>query len=165
VSFVWGAPASGPPPTGYRIEAGWSSGAIDIGVFPKGLTTSVGVGGVPDGQYYVRVRAERNGFIGPPSNEVVVRVPDCAGAPPAPQGLTQSVSNRTVSLAWSSAAASGPIIEAGSGPGQSNLAVLAVGAATSFSTPAPPGTYHVRVRATSLCGASAPSNEVVVTVP
>jgi glucose/arabinose dehydrogenase len=165
VSFSWGPPASGPPPTGYRIEAGWSSGAIDIGVFPKGLITSVGVGGVPDGQYYVRVRAERNGFIGPPSNEVVVRVPDCAGPPPAPQGLTRSVNNVIVSLAWSSSGASGHIIEAGSGPGLANLAVLAIGGATSFSTPAPPGTYYVRVRARNLCGASAPSNEVVVPVP
>jgi hypothetical protein len=75
------------------------------------------------------------------------------------------VNNRIVVLSWSGAGAPGHVIEAGSGPGLSNLATIAVGAVTSFTTPAPPGTYYVRVRATNLCGTSGPSIEVVVTVP
>jgi glucose/arabinose dehydrogenase len=166
VIFNWSAPAGGPTPTGFRVEAGWSSGASDIGVFPVGLVLSAGVSGVPDGRYYVRVRAERNGFVGPPSNEVVVTVAaNCTAPPPPPQGLTQTVTNQTVNLAWSSTGASGHVIEAGSESGLSNLATIAVGATPSFTTQAPSGTYHVRVRATNLCGASVPSTEVVVVVP
>jgi hypothetical protein len=36
---------------------------------------------------------------------------------------------------------------------------------TSVGTPAPPGTYFVRIRAQNACGTSAPSNEQAITVP
>ncbi|MEZ5421330.1 MAG: fibronectin type III domain-containing protein [Vicinamibacterales bacterium] len=36
---------------------------------------------------------------------------------------------------------------------------------TTFLTPAPPGTYVVRIRAANAFGVSAPSNEVTVVVP
>jgi hypothetical protein len=55
---------------------------------------------------------------------------------------------------------------AGTAPGLDNLGALGVAsAATAFTTSAPPGVYYVRVIAVNDCGASLPSNEVMVSVP
>jgi glucose/arabinose dehydrogenase len=85
VALAWAPPASGPAPTGYRLEAGSVSGAANLAVYPTGAATTLAVGGVADGTYFVRVRAERNGLVGPPSNEVQVVVPGarCRPRPPA----------------------------------------------------------------------------------
>ncbi len=55
------------------------------------------------------------------------------------------------------------IVEAGSFPGGTNLAIVDTGSASpSFTaTGVPPGDYHVRVRAKNACGTSGPSNEVI----
>jgi len=54
------------------------------------------------------------------------------------------------------------VVEAGSAPGLSNLAVLTIGDQTIFATTAPPGTYYIRVRSVNALGTSGPSNEIVV---
>jgi hypothetical protein len=74
----------------------------------------------------------------------------------------------TVTLTWQPPASGSPlsyVIEAGSSPGNANLAVFDTGsAATTVTVPnVPAGTYYVRVRARS-GGSSGTSNEVVVTV-
>ena len=88
--------------------------------------------------------------------------------PSAPQGLVASVTGTNVALAWSPPAGGGAvgqyILEAGTAPGQSNLGSFPVGTSVSFSTPAGPGVYYVRVRASNLAGPSSPSNEVIVQV-
>jgi len=57
------------------------------------------------------------------------------------------------------------VIEAGSAPGATNIAVFDTGGSgTALTAVATPGTYFVRVRARNTCGTSPPSNEVVVTV-
>ena len=57
------------------------------------------------------------------------------------------------------------VLEAGSGPGLSNITVFNVGAATSVSVPAvPPGTYYVRVRAANSGRVGLPSDEIVIEV-
>jgi glucose/arabinose dehydrogenase len=163
VLLQWSAPTSGPAPTGYRLEAGSSSGASDIAVFSSGPSLSVGVAGVPDGRYFVRVRGVANGAVGPASNEVEVVV---ACAPLAPMGLSQTVSGNTVTLSWTpSAGATGYVVEAGSATGQANLATLPVGSNRLDVGGVPSGNYHVRVRATNACGVGAASEEVVVNVP
>ena len=72
----------------------------------------------------------------------------------------------TVDLRWTApsgaAVATEYIIEAGSAPGRSDLAVLRVGNVTHFSTQAPPGVYYVRVRGVNASGVGAASNEVIV---
>ncbi|MGE0460986.1 MAG: PQQ-dependent sugar dehydrogenase [Vicinamibacterales bacterium] len=163
VTLDWTPPASGPAPGGYRLEAGSSSGASDIAVFATGPLPFVGVAGVPDGRYFVRVRGLANGAVGPASNEVEVVV---ACAPPAPAGLTHTVNGHTVSLSWSpSTGATGYVVEAGSSSGLANLATLAVITSGLDVSSVPPGTYYVRVRGTNACGVGAPSAEVVVSVP
>jgi VCBS repeat protein/fibronectin type III domain protein len=86
-----------------------------------------------------------------------------------PTSLTSSVAGSTLSLTWqppSSAPPTSYVVEAGSTSGAANLAASDTGsAATTLTVPnVPAGTYFVRVRARSLGGLTAPSNEIVVTV-
>jgi glucose/arabinose dehydrogenase len=166
VTLAWSGVAGA---TQYRIEAGSRPGATDLAVVDTGSAqTTFTANGVGDGVYYVRVRALAGASSSAPSNEVIVAIGGgpCTAVPAAPAGLVASVSGRFVALNW---AASGTItsiaLEAGFTPGASTAALIVLDAsARAYSTPAPPGTYFVRVRASNACGASAPSNEVVVAV-
>lgn len=150
----------------YVVEAGAAPGAADIAVIDVGAATSVG-GTLPPGRYYVRVRAVDGGETSPPSNEVVLLVPDGIAAPGAPGTLGASVSGGVVSLTWGAATgAASYVIDAGSVSGASNLGSFPLaGTGTTFSAPVPRGTYFVRIRAVNAAGSSAPSNEVTVVVP
>jgi hypothetical protein len=70
---------------------------------------------------------------------------------------------------WTSGGAIGVIGPAGhfagNWPGLRDLYNAAVGAQSSLATPAPQGRYNVRVRARTVIGVTAPSNEVVIDVP
>ena len=120
----------------------------------------------PTGTFYVRVVAlsplgvER-------SNEVVVR--GGCSRPPAPPSATavDRWPDRQVSFTWT--APDAPVtrydLEVGTARGLANLLTIPVSATqTSFTAPAPPGTYVVRARAVNACGSSAPSGEVTVVV-
>jgi hypothetical protein len=146
----------------YQLEAGSRAGAADL-VVTRMSNTSALATNVPDGTYYVRVRAGDSGGVSAASSELTVRV-GCTSPPAAPTGLAAQVSGTTVALSWGrSSSATGYVLEAGSAPGMANLATSAV-KGTSLTTTAPPGVYYARVRATSKCGSSAPSNELTVTV-
>ena len=85
------------------------------------------------------------------------------GAPAAPTGLTESGSGSTVILRWTAAAgATDYIVEAGTGPGLTNIVSARVGNVTQVTTTAPPGTYYIRIRALNASGVGPASNEVVV---
>jgi hypothetical protein len=119
---------------------------------------------VPFGTYYVRVRAENaDGESSDPSEEIEVRAP---GAPHEPTDLRSAGASDVVDLRWtapsSGEAPTGYIIEAGSGPGLSDLARVQVRDVTHYTTTAPPGEYYVRIRAINAGGTSAPSNEIIV---
>ena len=164
VTLNWQAPSTGAAPTGYRLEAGSSSGGSDLAVFQTGTVPGLTVTDVPDGIYFVRARSVRNGTASAPSNEARLTV-GCAAAPPAPAGLQHTVSGTLVRLDWVvSAGATGYVVEAGTSTGLADIAVLPAGANPSLTATAPPGTYFVRVRAANGCGASAASNEAIVTV-
>ena len=93
-----------------------------------------------------------------------------ATAPGAPVNLSTSSSAGTVTLTWGPPASGDPVtsyvIEAGSGPGLSNLANFGTNnTATTFSASGvPAGTYYVRIRAQNAGGTSAPSNESILVV-
>ncbi len=73
-----------------------------------------------------------------------------------------------VSLTWGAAAGNATtyVVEAGTAAGLANVGTFATGHLdTTFITPAPSGTYYVRVRAANAFGVSASSNEVTVVVP
>jgi hypothetical protein len=91
-------------------------------------------------------------------------------APGASGNLTGSASGSTVILNWLAPTSSDPatsyVIEAGSSPASTNIAVFDTGssATTLTVTGVPAGTYYVRVRARNGSGSSAASNEIVLTV-
>ena len=160
VTLAWN---QAPNASSYVVEAGSRSGAADLArvvAATNGLVVNV-----PPGTFYVRVRAVNAAGVSAPSREIIVRRP---GVPMAPANLSSTRSSTSVTLNWSPPA-SGPaptgyVIEAGSRPGLADLAVLRVSARTSYTAIAPPGTYYVRVRATSAGGNSEASNEIAVTV-
>lgn len=74
VTLRWTAPV-GPAPAGFVIEAGSAPGAANIASLPlAGTTTLLTVPNVPDGTYYVRVRAASDEGVGAPSNELTLVV-------------------------------------------------------------------------------------------
>jgi len=161
----WAAPLSDgeDAPTGYVIEAGSASGRSDLAVLPIGNQSRYQAA-VPPGIYYVRIRAVNALGLGEASPEVVLQY---GAGPGAPGELLEDGAGSTVQFSWRAPGtgdiAASYVIEAGSGPGLADLAVLRVGEATSFVTTAPPGTYYVRVRGVSANGtAGAASNEVIV---
>jgi len=171
-SFVWNPPTSGGPPTAYLIEAGSSPGLSNLASFSTQTPgTSLSVGNVPAGTYFVRVRGQNAAGTGAPSNEAMLVVSGtgpCSSPPSAPSGLTFGVTGSTVSLNWNASAGSPTSyrIAAGSSSGSTDIAVFDTGTtATSLSATVGGGTYFVRVLGQNACGTSAPSNEVVIAIP
>jgi hypothetical protein len=146
----------------YQLEVGSAQGAANLVVSTVAAPGLV-AGNVPNGLYWVRVRSANAAGYSAPSNEISVRV-GCVAAPLAPIGVVAQASGNTVSIGWQPAAgATGYVLEAGSGPGAADLAVVPLGAAGLVAT-APEGTYFLRVRALNACGSSTPSGEVVLNV-
>jgi predicted phage tail protein len=153
------------------IEAGTAAGLSNIATFATGGTaTAVTVHSVPNGTYFVRVRARSAEGTSGASNETTIVVGGATGgpcaAPSAPAGFAATVSGNTLTLTWNAVAgALSYVIEAGSAPGATNVVTFDTGsAATSFAGNAPNGTYYLRVRARTSCGTSGTSNEATVTV-
>jgi hypothetical protein len=88
----------------------------------------------------------------------------CTGLPGAPALLPPVISGNAVALSWNAPSSGGPpasyVVSAGSAAGQSNIAMVNAGNATSFVTGAPNGLYFVRVAAGNACGLGPASNEV-----
>ena len=168
ITVSWQPPATGVA-TNYIIEAGSSPGSANFfnGAVGGGQAVSAAV---PPGTYYIRARAQNASGISVVSNEASATVSSTGGvAPGAPQSLVQSVSGSTISITWgapiSGGAVTSYIVEAGSGPGLTNLYVGALPAnQTALSASAPAGSYFVRVRGRNDAGTGAASNEVVATV-
>lgn len=170
-SLAWGASGSGGAATSYLIEAGSAPGLNDLASFSTGTpSTSLSVGNVPAGTYYVRVRGQNAAGTGAPSNEATLVIGGsglCTSPASAPAGLTAVTVGSTVTLSWSPSAGSPTsyVIQAGSSSGASDLAVIDTqSAATTLSATAGSGTYFVRVLGKNACGVSGPSNEVIVQV-
>ncbi len=169
LSATWIPSLTGPVPSSFLYEVGSATGRSDIAIVPAGAPR-FRFDGVPPGYYFTRARAVANGVVGPPSPEIVMVAGNVAAPPSPPTNLTSQVSGRTVTLRWI-ASSFGPVtsyvLEAGTAPGLSNIAVFNTGsAATSLVVPGvPPGTYHLRLRAVNGQGASPPSFERLLVVP
>jgi hypothetical protein len=172
VTFTWQPPSSvGGVPSGYLIEASLSPAGAIIASLPVSVAPFT-VANVPNGVYYVRVLAVNSNGASTPSNEIVVSIPNgaavCTTPPNTPSNLTASALGTLVSIAWvpspSGCPATGYVVQAGSAPNQSNIAVVNVGAATSLSASAPGGTYYIRVVAVNGSGNSSPSPDLMLTV-
>jgi hypothetical protein len=169
VTLSWNAASTGGPAESYVIGAGSAPGLLNLALFDTGSSGTSFAASAPSGVYYVRVAANNPCGLGPASNEVSFTLgPQLPGEP---SGLQASVSqDRRVSLTWTPPASGGVptgyLVQAGSAPGLSNLAVISTGStAPAFAAVAPPGVYHVRVRALNGAGPGPASNEIVVVVP
>lgn len=166
VTLGW-QPGSGAIARSYVLEAGTTAGASDVGTFAVGAVTRV-TGVLAPGTYFIRVRGVGDTGPGPAGSEVVVTVPSTSTPPSAPGPLSASVSGGVVTLSWGAAAgnATSYVVEAGTAAGLTNIGALPTGNLdTTWSAPAPAGTYFVRVRAANAFGLSASTNEVTVVVP
>jgi hypothetical protein len=172
VSLSWHVPATGQPET-YVVAAALSPGGAVIANLTV-TTNTVTVLNVPNGVYYVRVRALDLSGASELSNEVIIVVPStsggggCSSAPNPPQNLIASAFGTIVMLDWSAPAGGCPAtqyeVQAGSGPSMSNITVANVGALTALTGSAPAGLYYIRVIALNAFGSSGPSNEIQVVV-
>jgi hypothetical protein len=166
------APLVAPPPPGgtaatsHIVLASLTPGGAPIAQIDTGSAETTFSIAAPLGTFYVRVQAT-NGFgTSLPSAEVRV---DVAPQPPSPPLATMAtVSGRTVHIEWQAPPlgwpATGYVLEAGTGPGLTDIGTLPVGG-LSFDAPVPPGRYYVRIRAVNAQGASIPGDEVVLDVP
>jgi hypothetical protein len=151
--------------TAYVLQAGTAPGLANLFNSSVGNVTSAS-GTLGPGTYFWRVIAINSAGPSAPSPDAQFTIA-CA-APPAPANFRFSVAGRTVTLSWGASTSALPVtytLEAGSSPTLSNLLVTNVGPQTAVVTPAPAGTYYVRVRAQSACGTSAASNEQTIVVP
>lgn len=161
VRVSWTPDPNGGAPTSYTLYAGSAPGATNLAVIPMRTATTL-TATVPTGFYYLTVVA-RNGYgASAPSNEVGVQA-GCVAPPPAPGPLTFTRAGASVALRWGPAAtAVSYTLEAGQSPGSVSIGALPLGNVTSFATPAPLGTYYVRVRAVNACGVGPVTNEVTI---
>jgi hypothetical protein len=154
------------------IEAGSASGLSNLAVVTTNSTaTTFSAGGVGNGTYYVRIKAQNATGTSAASNEVILVVGPaaCTSAPGAPTGFSTSVSGSTVTLTWNApsggCAPTSYILQAGATAGSSELANDNVGNVTRFvATSVGTGFYYIRVVAANVSGVSAASNEVLTTV-
>ncbi len=169
VGLSWNAPAG--PVRGYRLEAGNAPGLSNLAnSILSGTATIFSAPNVPAGTYYIRVRAIGADGESVPSSEVMVAVGGgtaCATAPHSPTNLSATATGTSVNISWTASSgcpATNYVLQAGSAPGLSNLAIANVGTAPGFSATAPPGTYYVRVIAQNAFGSSAPSTSATLIV-
>ena len=74
VALTWNPPVTGGAPTSYRVDAGSTTGASNIGSFAVGLVTSLATP-APSGLYFVRVVATNACGVSPPSTQVSFTIP------------------------------------------------------------------------------------------
>lgn len=168
VTLRWGPPTSGGAVAEYIVAVGSQPQAANLAVFSVGAAREVSAVVAP-GTYWVRVLARGPAGQSAPSEDVSFTV-----VPPTPPGvpsaLTSLVEGSTVTLTWQ-APTSGDapvsyIVEAGSGPGLANLAVIDSGSpmTSAVFSAVPPGTYHVRIRARGAAGVGGATADILVVV-
>jgi predicted phage tail protein len=166
VQLTWALPSDATDLSGYVIEAGTGPGRADLGSIPvDGLEfTSPSI---PNGTYFLRVRARNTTGGGSPSIEVGVQIGNstpCTTPPGTPQLVVGAVGT-LVQLSWSAGtgeAPSGYVLDVGSTPGRRDIATMQFGTETlSFSAAAANGTYALRMSAVNACGSSQGRDETL----
>jgi hypothetical protein len=164
--LAWDEAGDGGAAVDYIIEAGNAAGAANIALIASDRRAFT-FDPLPDGVYFLRVRARTPAGVGPPSNEVMLVVGGVASPPPAVERLGASSSSGTVVLSWlpPPGSVTGYVVEAGSAPGRSDLASALIGPGVSATfSGVPPGKYYVRLRGINAQGRGVASNEILVVV-
>jgi hypothetical protein len=167
VTLSWNPPALGSAPSSYVLLAGSAPGAANLAVLGTGSAATSFAASAANGVYYVRVAARNACGIGAASNEVMFTLG--AELPGAPTNLDYTAVGNAFALSWTAPASGGAptsyLIEAGSAPGLTDLAVIATGSTlTTVAGTAPAGVYYVRIHAVNGTGMGAASNEVVIVI-
>ena len=98
ITMTWTPAPGGGPANGYVVEAGSSSGSSNIATVNV-TGASFTFSPVPNGFYFLRVRARNAAGVSLPSAEVMLIVGNVP-APPSPPTLSHTVSGSTVTLTW-----------------------------------------------------------------
>ncbi|HUU36077.1 MAG TPA: hypothetical protein VMW48_18555, partial [Vicinamibacterales bacterium] len=149
------------------IEAGPSQGSAAYGALTV-TQPAVSIPNVPNGTYYLRVRATGPGGTSAPTADTVVTVGPQTCTAPGVAMLSSSGTGGTVALNWTTPTGTGPFayqLHVGSTPGGTEHGVHGMGGATSVVASPPPGTYYVRVLASNACGSGVASADAVLVVP
>ena len=163
-TLAWRAAATA---SGYLLEAGRSSGAVDLGTFQLPNSTTA-AGSPPLGVYYLRLRAANACGVSPVSNEVAVTLDGTVPLPAPPTGVVTAVTGNVVSVAWtpptSGGTPAGYQVEGGNVRG-GVIAVATTPVPVLVVPGAPSGTYYIRVRSFNAAGVGSATADVTVTVP
>jgi fibronectin type III domain protein len=132
LTLTW---TSSPGATSYIIEAGTGAGLANITSFNTGGPgTSFTVPNVPNGTFYVRVRARNADGTSGPSNEVTFTIGggnSCTSPPNAPTNVTSALNEPLVTITWDAPVGGCPvesyIIIGGTFEGSNNLAEFDTG--------------------------------------
>lgn len=163
VAFTWSGTSGA---TGYRFDAGISSGAYTYSQ-TLGLVTSLALSNVvPAGTFYVRIVALTPGGDVPSAEVSFTAAPT---PPPAPTGLSVARNGTGLVATWTPGAggggATGYRLYVGTSPG-GTLAVLPSNTTSwGIAGGVPSNTYYMRVTAVNTAGESGPSSEVTVVMP
>jgi hypothetical protein len=149
--------------TSYILQVGTFSGGSNAFNQSVGGATTVS-GTAPPGTYFWRVRAQNSAGTSAPSAETSFTIAGLS-VPGVPGALQVVVNGGNISISWGAASgATSHRLEAGTGPGLTNIAAIPI-AGTSFSVGGvPPGTYYVRVRGVGPGGVGPPTADAVITV-
>lgn len=168
VSLDWDAAGTGASAEWFQIEVGTVSGLTNVLTH---LTRGSGeVGLLPDGLYFLRVRAVNEVGTSAPSREVSIQVAAGRQLAGPVSGLTATVAGDTVTLSWQRSTLginpTGYRLEVGQSHGSTDVGIFNLPAsATSFTVRGvPTGVYSVRVRAVAPRGYSPPSHDVMFVV-
>lgn len=168
VALRWNTAPLGFPPSSFIVEAGSGAGRTDIAALPVATTTFTATG-VPPGTYYVRVRAVTPLGTSGPTADLAISVgsASCTSPPATPAFLYSEADGSDVGVLIGVGAGALPtswVLEAGSGPGRSDLATVNLASNRVEFSGIPAGLYFLRARARNDCGTTAPSAEFVLNV-
>jgi hypothetical protein len=161
VALAWKNTFGGGAPTSLILEV---TGSIAASL-PLALVESVAFSGVPAGTYTLSLRAANGGGSSGTSNPVTLTVPSaCTGAPGTPESFLAYRVGSTLFALWdpsaSGSAPTGYIVQvAGTFTGDFPTTGRSVSGAVA------PGSYSLSVRATNVCGLSAPTAVQTVSIP
>jgi len=167
VTLTWNESVT-PGVTGYRVLGNpFGIDAPFSTLVPAGTTTFSAP--APRGVFVVRVRALSACGASAATNEVLIGVGGAELPPGAPEDFAAVVNGSAVTFSWmapvTGGAAGAYILEAGSGPGLSDIVRVPVNGTALTAPNVPAGTYFVRVRAVNNAGTGEASAEVQVVVP
>jgi hypothetical protein len=171
VTLRWNMRVDSPPVSSFLVQVSTSGGAplgeIDI----RSTARSVTFTNVPNGSYAVRVSSYNvHGRSQRSSATIFVAVntggPSCGTQLEAPTGLSYSKSGNFVALTWARPANGASITDyLIDVSGTLNTTFSTGNQSTVIGGTVPSGFYTVQVRSHDACSASAPSNQVFITVP